>query len=211
MRGKPDPALRARATKLRVEKRMSFDEISAATGVARGTLSSWLSQYPLTTEEREARRKVQIEKAGIALRKDRGQPSKWVQQVNVQSLTRAQKAKIAEAAVLFRLVLFGFNVYGPVFDGDRTDWLIETPLARKLLRIQVKWCRTPVVGQPMVTLMCADGAHGMRRYEECEFDAIVGYDLHTDIAYVFLPSEIASNKKTVAIAEKYAERWEKLV
>jgi transposase-like protein len=47
--------LKTKAIELRVNGRKSFGEISGELGIPKGTLSAWLKDYPLTSEELEVR------------------------------------------------------------------------------------------------------------------------------------------------------------
>lgn len=121
------PELKRECQRLRVEERMSLREIHAHTGVSKGTLSRWLKDFPLTVDEKAQRR------APFRYRtpkKDRGTASTLYTMAQGQALSRLQKAKIAEAATMLRMCIHGFNVFGSVFDGDKTDWLVEVPGAR---------------------------------------------------------------------------------
>lgn len=51
-----DPEIRALAVRLRIEKRLSLSEIRAHVPAAKGTLSIWLRDHPLTFREQEAAR-----------------------------------------------------------------------------------------------------------------------------------------------------------
>jgi hypothetical protein len=206
MRGKRNSDLRLECERLRAEKRMSFREISILTGAPRGSLSAWLRNDPLTNEEiGEKKRNKKTTK------KERGEESKFFRVCDVDNLTRSQKNKIAEAAILFRLVLHGFEVFGSVFDGDKTDWLARKPKSKSTIRIEVKWTRlSPKYGLPFMKLICTEGHGNHRRYEDDDFDVMVGYDLFTDTAYVYRPEDIVKNKRTVTVSSEFAERWDKL-
>ncbi len=203
------PELKAEAIRLRVEKRHSLREIETITGAARGSLSAWLEPYPLTDEEKEARSKVA--KRYVTPKKNHGEESKHNRAIVWQSLTPHHKGRIAEAAILFRLSLHGFETFSSVFDGDKTDWLVQVHETGKLLRIQVRCVNTAKRhGLPTIMLTCAEGHHKRRRYKEGEFDFIVRYYLFNDTAYVFSFDEVMHLKTHVTISEKYAERWDKL-
>jgi len=200
--------LRIEAVRLRQEERKSLKEIADVLGVSTGSVSLWVREYPLTEFELTERQKHNPRRTGQ--KKPRGEESKFYLAVKGKELTRQQKMKIAEAAILFRLVLHGFIVYGSLFDGDKTDWLVESGDG-KAVRIQVKWARTSKqYGLPFISLSCTEGHNQARRYEEGEFDFIVGYDFLTDTAYVYSFDEVRSNKRIVTIADEYAERWDKL-
>ncbi|MBA3240665.1 MAG: hypothetical protein H0T60_05505 [Acidobacteria bacterium] len=203
------PELKAEAIRLRLEERRSLSEIETAVGAARSSLSVWLKPYPLTEEEKGARSKLVNRYA--TPRKSHGDESKHNRSVIWQNLKPYHKGKIAEAAVLFRLALHGFNTYSSFFDGDKTDWMVQVPETGKILKIQVRCVNaTNHHGLPNVLLTCTEGHGRRRRYQPGEFDFIVGYYLFNDTAYVFSFDEVAHLKTYVTISEKDAERWDKL-
>jgi hypothetical protein len=204
-----DPHLKAEAIRLRVEERRSLREIEALTKAARSSLSLWLRPYPLTEEERKARSRAA--KRYVTPKKSHGEESKHHRAVVVVNLPTQQKGKIAEAAVLFRLLLHGFIAYKSPFDGDKTDFMVEVPETGERLKLQVRWMATPTRhGLPGILLTCADGHHKRRRYRPGEFDFIVGYYLFNDTAYVFSFDEVTHLKTHATVSEEHAERWDKL-
>lgn len=202
------PELSEAAIRLRLEKRMSLNEIAAATGASKGSLSSWLKPYPLTDEERRERQKTA--KRYVAPKKDRGEISKYYQAIEGRELTRLEKAKIAESAVAFRLALHGFYIYGSQYDGDKPDWVVEVPETGKFHKIQVRWARGGQQGMRFINLVCTVGHGVQQRYKDGDFDFIVGYDLYSDTAFVYSAAEVASLKAAVAMSWDNAERWDKL-
>ena len=52
---------------------------------------------------------------------------------------------------------------------------------------------------------------GARRYAKGDFDFLVGYDLFTDMAYVWSWAEVEQHKASITIAEDSCEKWEKLI
>ena len=196
------------AVRLRVEQRLSLREIAEKTGAAKSSLSAWLRPYPLTEEERRQRQKTA--KRYIPPKKDRGEASKFYLAVSERQLSRQEKAKIAEAAVAFRLVLHGFTVYASPFDGDKADWVVEVPDTRKIHRIQVRWARAGLNGLPYIGLKSTVGHNIQRRYAEGDFDFIVAYDLYSDTAFVYSTQEVSALKATVSINWDHAEQWDKL-
>ncbi len=203
------PELKAEAIRLRLEERLSLSEIETAIGAARSSLSVWLKPYPLTDEEKRTRNKLANRYA--TPKKSHGEESKHNRAVIWQNLKPYHKGKIAEAAVLFRLALHGFNIYSAFFDGDKTDWMVQVPESGKILKIQVRCVNaTNQHGLPNVLLTCTEGHGKRRRYQPGEFDFIVGYYLFNDTAYIFSFDEVAHLKTYVTIAEASAERWDKL-
>jgi len=207
VRGVRDEVLRQRCIRLRVEGRLSLREIADATGAAKGSLSAWLRPYPLTEAEVRARRsRVRY----VQPKKDRGEVSKYWSEA-VAGFTRAQKGKIAELAVGFRLAAQGFEIYRTMFSGDKTDWLVVVPETGKQWRIEVRWVKVdPKGGLPNISLLCRGGVGKNRRYTDDEFDFIVGYDLYSDTAYVFSNAEVSHIAVKVAVRKEAAERWDKL-
>ena len=206
--GRAKPELKAEAIRLRVEERLSLREIAALTGAAKGSLSLWLKPHPLTEEERKGRSKTA--KRYVTPKKDRGEESKHHKAIIWRGISNQRKGKIAEAAILFRLALHGFNAYLSISDGEKADWLVEIPETGKVLKLQVRNVCSFKHGLPGVLLTCTQGHNKRRRYKSGEFDFIVGYYLFSDTAYVFSFNEVARNKTFVAISEEYAERWDKL-
>jgi hypothetical protein len=207
--GLAKPNLRTEAVRLRIEKRLSLREIAAITGAAKGSLSAWLGPYPLTDEEKKIRNKNA--KRYATPKKSHGEESKHHQAVVLRKLTNQQKGRIAEAAILFRLALYGFNVYTSTFDGDKVDCLVDNPESGKIFKLQIRSVHSPSRhGLPVIRLKCAEGHNKRRRYREEEFDFIAGYYLFNDTAYVFSSDEINKHKTYISISEKYSERWDKL-
>jgi len=200
--------LAQKAIRLRIEERLSLREIAEVIGASKGALSVWLKPYPLTAEERLQRQK--LARRFIPPKKDRGEISKFFQVTLGRTLSRQEKAKIAEAAVAFRLVLHGFTVYASPFDGDKADWVVEVPETRKIHTIQVRWARAGQAGLPYIGLQCTVGHSLQKRYLAGDFDFIVGYDLYSDTAFVYSAEEVSSLKATVSINWDYVERWDKL-
>lgn len=201
--------LKAEAIRLRVEERLSLREIAAFTSTAKGSLSVWLRPYPLTDEEKKTRSR--IAKRYVTPKKSHGEESKHYQAAALRNFTNQQRGRIAEAAILFRLALHGFNVYTSVFDGDKVDCLVHVPESGKIVKLQVRCVHSPSRhGLPVVRLKCADGHNKRRKYREGEFDFIVGYYLFNDTAYIFSFDEVTHLKTYATISEKHAERWDKL-
>jgi hypothetical protein len=208
-----DKTLKQKAIDLRVSGRKSFDEISAETGLAKGTLSYVLKEFPLTTEEIKARQRehaktVLVPNTGSP-KKYRGNKSKFYSLLEDKTLSRTDKGRIAEAAVLFRLSLLQLPVAKSVFDGDGVDFLVTTP--KRILKIQVKSAKKTRGVLPCISLKCSNGRTGSRKYLEEEVDFIVGYDLYTDQAYVYSIKDVEKNQHVVVVSDEHLEAWSKLL
>lgn len=106
------PELKTEAIRLRVEERLSLREIVRRTQASKGAVSLWLRPYQLSEEERRSlARKNHYSPA--TLRKERGVESTLHKVVAGQNLTVFEKMRIAEAAVLLRLTIHRFRVFGP--------------------------------------------------------------------------------------------------
>ena len=198
--------LRKEAKRLRLKERLSLKAIAKKLGVAKSTASLWLKDVRLSDNE------ISERNAGPkpALRKGDALPDEsWREQLIAHGLTKHQKAKISESAVLYRLCLAGCSPYGSPFDGDTADWVVELPSGR-FARIQVKTTYQGDYGRPTVKLERTSGHSGHRRYEDEDFDFIVGYAIDLDVAYVFTREEVSDYRKAVAVTEESAEAWDKM-
>ena len=204
----PKPELQAECIRLRVEDRCSYREIARRTGASKGSLSSWLKPYPLTKAEQQ----LGLQRDTPDTSKHRGRES-WIHKaIRKNDLNKMQVAKISETAVLLRLLIQGFNPFGSVFDGDKTDWLVEVPSTGQAHKIQVKTAVAPRKGHglPVVSLRFGQGRRTGGRYQEGDFDFLVGYDLLTDICYVWSWGELTQLKTGVTICPDAQENWDKL-
>jgi transcriptional regulator with XRE-family HTH domain len=211
MRARISDDVRVECRRLRIDERMGGKEISAKMKVSRGTLSGWLKDIPLS--ESEVRERVIASHKGIpsGKKKDRGEESKYSKMVAGRDLSRQDKAKIAEAAILFRLSLMGLIVYGSPFDGDKADWLVEyADKPGKTYRIQVKWAKScHSDGLPLISLMCVNKGK-FERYKKGDFDFIIGYCLFNDMAYVYSFEDVEHLKASVSISKEAEEAWDKI-
>lgn len=201
------------AIRLRLEQRLSLKDVAAQLGVSKSTASIWLREHPLTEVERLDRQSTNGLKMGGWNRKERGERSKFHQSVDVGSLSNAQKGRIAEAAVTFRLALHGFDTFVPTSGNDKFDRVVSNPKSGRMSKIQVRWVRDSRrdngdSGVPMILLRCFDGRYATRTYTSADCDVLVGYDLFTDTAYVYPFESISHLSSTVSVSSAHAERWD---
>jgi len=191
---------------LRKEKRLSIKSIQRETGIPKSTLQGWLKEFPLTIDEKRKR----YAEAGRRAKKPRGEKSKYWSMLS-KDVSSAQRGKVSEAAILFRLSLLGMNVFSSVFDGDKIDYIVEVPNSKRLIKIQVKTVKTAChCGLPTVSIRCANGRNKLKKYSQNDFDILVGYDLYTDKAYVYNWNDINQNSTSITISSLFEEKWEKL-
>ena len=206
------PELKRECIRLRTEENLPYNEILKRVAVSKGSLSLWLRNYPPLPREKLA--SLRDNRKGVPY-KERGAVSKFQRVVDGKELSSQQKMRIAEAATLFRLALHGFNVLGPVFDGERMDWVAENTETGKFSKLQVRWARAGTVGLPLISLRCTDGSKGgkynKRKYTNKEFDFIVAYDLYTDTAYVWSYRDLEDHLSAVSVTDSAAERWDKII
>lgn len=195
------------AIEMRIKDGKSYSEIMNELGVAKSTLSGWLKSLPLPEDLKIAKQKSNHK--GGAVKKQRGEKSKY-QEISERfaTLNNADKGRIAEAAIVFRLTLIGISVYRSVFDCDHFDMLAYNPTSKKILKLQIKWAKETKQGLPYMSL---HSSSKKIRYQDGAFDIFVGYDLFTDTAYVYTQEELKKNRAFVSIRDDCAESWNKLV
>lgn len=198
--------LRGIARKLRAERRMSYNEIGDELDISKATMHEWLKDLPLTDKEKSDRMFM----AGKKTKKDPGVESKHYSVIKGLQLSGAHKNRIAESAILFRLALYGLVSYSSIFDGEKFDMLVYSPLKDKIWKVQVKWARKGKHGLPTIRLMCANGRAKYRKYLAKEVDFFVAYNLFTDTAYV-IPYDKTEDKGVITINKNFEEAFGAMV
>lgn len=199
--------LKTEAIRLRTKEHKSLKDIADILHISKGTASRWLKLYPLTKEQQKkswiSHPKIKREKPTII-------ESKYQKIIPFSKLSKAQKAQLAETAVLFRLVLHDFTPLSPVFEGDIADWVIRRQDG-KMKTIQVKWAHRNKTSQPTISLRHSSGRRFSGQnstYTKGSFDFIVGYDYYTDTCYIYSWDEIKNHKACISVSEKHAENWD---
>jgi hypothetical protein len=213
---------RQEAIRLRKEG-SSYSEITEKTGIAGNTLSYMLRNITLTDEQRSRLDRKSKEgfkrfldsgdrSTGYARSKNVRQsakenPSKLARLIGGRILSRSDKGRIAEAAILLRLTAIGLPAYKAPFDGDEVDWLVRT--GSRTVVIQVKYASGEGKRSPKIRLRKSNGRGKYRRYEQEEVDFFVGYDLYSDTACVWTWEEV-KGKHNVSFSDDAVERWDKI-
>jgi len=199
------------ALRLRKEERLSLNEIRARLGVSKGTLSVWLRGDQLTAKEKCDKMRKLGSRAGPLRRFSSTEVSKfWNLCPNKKSLTTLEKARIAEAAILFRATVLQLAVYTSPFDGDRADWIIEHKDG-KLEKLQVRWALKDRRGAFQFSLRKSAGRNKLQRFQKGDFDHLIGYELRSDTAFVYTWDEVEHLKNSVAASLRAAEAWHKII
>lgn len=182
-------------------------EIQKALGGSKGTLSSWLKPYPLSDEELRTRKVLNAKLSGQKYRHRRPStaPSKWHDLAEAHSLSGDQRGKVAEAAIVLRLVTRGWCPSRPVFEGSKSDIIVEN--SSGLHRLQVKLASRGRHGRPTVCVRPSS----RQPYKPSDFDFLVGYDIFDDIAYVLTWADFGHCRSIVALRPEWAENWDKLL
>jgi hypothetical protein len=208
-----DVSVRKEVIRLRVEDKLSFPEIQKQTKLSKGTLSLWLKPYPLPEGdllERKRRNGSRFGKAQADLKRAPiSQPSKLWSMAASNKLTSDQKGRIAETAILLRLVVLGFNPLRSMFEGSRSDWVVEVANTDRVIRLQVKWASPGKEGRPVVQTTTSR-RHGRYSYSPKDFDFLIGYDLRTDTAHVFSWDDIKGRSRSVSVGKASEEAWHKI-
>ena len=199
------------AIRLRSEEHRSLKEIANLLGRNKSTVHYWLKgsgAKQLSLEELKRRQAIRSKTYSENAKKKREAGRSKFHIASVQPMTRQQKGRVAEAAILFRLALHGFEVLRHVFDGCSSDWVIISK-SGIAIRLQVKWMWRGKFGAPGLRLTTTVSGKRKRSYVHGEVDFFIGYDLYTDTAYIFHTSAVRGKKMQFAIPEA-AEAWDLL-
>lgn len=198
-----DEETKREAIRLRVEERLGLKAICRETGLSRGSASTLLRDYPLTDEEVRQRLSRSAHDLNERCVRYAPEPSKYFALAPTE-MSSEQKARVAEAAVLFRLTLFGYEAWRSPFEGHRVDWLVTQPGNRRSVRLQVRWARRGHYGRPLISLRRCSGTESLTE-EDCDF--LVGYDLETDTVFVIPMGDLSGKRYVTFCHPKYAEAW----
>ena len=202
--------VKKKAIRLRTEKKMSLKAIAEKLGVAKSTISVWLRDYPLSKKELRRRREAGGRNSRGGGRAPRVFVKSPLHKLAAKKLTYSQRAKIAEAAVLLRLLVRGYEVYGSLFDGDKFDWVVYIPTTNRTYKLQVKITSFQKDTNYQYTPLRRNKGRSKVTYKAHEGDFFVGYDLLTDIAHVYSFDEVQNFTSGIKTTEETAERWDKL-
>ena len=109
-------------------------------------------------------------------------------------LTTDQKGNIAELAIAFAARKLGIDVYWPLGEGGRYDFILD--LGGELSRVQCKWAARDGEVVVIRCFSCRRTADGLvsRRYSVDEIDMIAAYCLELDTCYLIPFQELAGQR-----------------
>lgn len=208
MRRYVSPEIKAKIVRLRREDRLGSPAIALRCGVSRATVAKLVADDPLTgAEVTQKQRFGNGNKKGRAIREVT--LSHLFDKFGQRQYTNNEKGRIAETAVLLRLHLLQYEVYGSTYGGDRIDWIVL--VGSRLVKVQVRWACWGSYGAPSVSLTKSNGRHGNQKFSPEDLDILVGYDAVTDTAYVYRFEEIKDNRRVLSMRDEAAEQWGKLL
>lgn len=190
-------------------------EIKKILNISQATVSKYIVGMPLSEEK----------KKNIALKsaKYRGEKTKEKNRLlweglnkfkdfmKNQKYTTFTKGSIAEAAILYRLLIHNYEVYYSAFNGGIIDIIAHNTITGRLLKIQVKCAKGCKNSQtPIINLKKSKGRDNLIKYNNKEIDLIIGYDIYNDVAYVFTWDEIKNLKNIISATVESKENWNKL-
>jgi hypothetical protein len=204
-------AERNECLRIRVEERLGLASIARRLRISKSSASVILRATPLTDAEVSAKldaaRRAQKQRPA-ALGRDRATKSPYFDVIAVNNLSTNQKAAIAEAAVIFRLCIRGVAPLRYIVDGERSD--VVAIVGNRARKIQVKCCQRGRNWSPTIPLRARHGRR-MIRYDDGDWDFIVGYDLFTDICYVLSSDDARGKSRAISVRPEWAERWDVIV
>jgi hypothetical protein len=113
-------------------------------------------------------------------------------------MTTNQKGAIAETAVVHAATKLGIDIYMPVSEGGRHDFILD--LSGRLVRLQVKW--GALYGDVIIVRCrsCRRTRQGLlhRGYTPDEIDAFAAYCMEADRCY-YLPIEEFTRSQAIQL------------
>lgn len=195
---------------MRSKSRLSDAAIASELGVAKSTVGLWLRDQQLTAEEKAA-----VRSSSAKGSRARRRATKNVVSAPLGSLSISErwpgdkKMRVAEAAVLLRLVVHDIHVYTSPFDGDRVDFVVRT--RRGLKKLSVRWARrSKKGGRSQMSIRKSYGRNRFRAMDASDADFFAAFCAHEDAVFVWTARELAARRCVVAVSDDARERWDKL-
>lgn len=214
----PRIELKAQCIKLRLEQRLSIKEIHKITQASTSSLSLWLKSYPLTAEELALRQKLR-DRSGKGINGGRPENDWWRAKqesslhklIGADNLTAERKGKIAEAAIRLRLLVIGLDTFNPCFEGQKVDCIVMHERTLKPVKVQIRHVKKNEHGLPSISLKCSNGRLKYKRYDQKDFDILIGFDTFTDTSHIITHKEIMHLSDCVSLKPEYEDAWHKIL
>jgi hypothetical protein len=118
---------------------------------------------------------------------------------SLPKLTTNQKGAIAELAVMREAMRHGIEIYRPVVEGGRSDFILGFGSA--LVRVQCKWATR--VGNVVAVRLHSSrrrtgGGHIRTSYSVQEIDVIAAYCAELDQCY-YLPMALVADRRQISL------------
>ena len=194
----------------------TVDEIKNILKVSSATICKYIKGLPPISKKKLTSIRIASAKKNGAKRKEKSRllwegQNKFKDIIKEQAYSTTIKGSIAEAAILYRLLIHNFSVYYSAFNGGIIDIITYNNKTGKLLKLQVKCAKGNKNSQtPSIPLKKSKGRYSLTNYDSKEIDIIVGYDLYNDTAYVFTWDEIKNLKGAISVTIESKENWKKL-
>jgi hypothetical protein len=199
--------------KLRFQQK-TIGEISFALGISKASVSKYMRGISLSDKTLASLHKQSRIKANNTVRLKRNllwdNQFKFKGVVTQNSYSREIKGSIAEAAIIYRLLIHNYHVYSSIFSGNRIDIIAYSIKMDKFIKIQVK-CLSKYNGNitPQVRNRRTKGHNEQVTYSKKDLDILVGYDVLNETAYVFTYNEL-KNRQVLNVTVESKENWDKL-
>jgi transcriptional regulator with XRE-family HTH domain len=211
---------REEAIKLRVEKRMSLDEICKELHISKGSASIWLKGYSLTPDELLQRRTLNAKRSNSKRKpqiKTDSKKESYIEEVTIGCvessnilerdsdtivekniikplLSRKQKGDIGFMKALSSIVEEGYYVFVPILEHKKYDFIIEKN--GKMARTQVKYAslvKSEYISIVLRSFWCdTKGVHTTCR-KKMDYDLLIAYCPDTKLCYYLADSEFNAN------------------
>jgi hypothetical protein len=205
--------LKAIAIQLRLEDRLSYNEITGKIGVAKSTLHEWLKDFPLSPEEKYAKWQSKVGNRNKRLKliyppvvqrertSDCESEGREFESLQVDHHDTNRTGDISVSMLIARLLRVGYEVFLPFGSHQRYDLLIEKNGIYS--RVQVKSGRikkgTVEFNGYSISYKVSLDKRGSRRYTKEEIDYFAIYCAANDKAYLVPIEDVTGKVGTLRI------------
>jgi len=197
--------------KLRVQQK-TIEEIGTILNISKSSVTKYLKGIPISEETLISLREQGRVKANNTVRVKRNllwnEQFKFKDMIEDSRYSKEIKGNIAEAAILYRLLIHNYHVYSSIFSGNRIDMIAYNIGIDKFIKIQVK-CLYKHNITPFIKNRRTKGHNEHVKYNKEDLDFLIGYDIINDTAYVFTFDELR-DRKVISVTTESKENWDKI-